>query len=94
MSRFRRAIFGLGCSPILLGCYDPLGLVSAMTLQAKMIFREVCESKISWDAPLPDKQAKLWDNWDRVQLTCTRVYETKCGKLPRARRRAKTNFER
>ena len=34
--------------------YDPLGLVSPMTLQGK----------ISWDAPLPDKLAKLWDSWE------------------------------
>ena len=44
--------------------YDHLGLVSPMTLQGKMIFREACESKISWDAPLPDKLAKLWDSWE------------------------------
>jgi hypothetical protein len=44
--------------------YDPLGLVSPMTLQGKMIFREACESKISWDAPLPAKLAKLWDSWE------------------------------
>ena len=44
--------------------YDPLGLVSPMTLQGKMIFREACESKVPWDATLPDKLAKLWDKWE------------------------------
>jgi hypothetical protein len=44
--------------------YDPLGLVSPMTLQGKMIFREACESKVPWDTTLPDKLAKLWDKWE------------------------------
>jgi hypothetical protein len=39
--------------------YDPLGLVSPMTLQRKLIFREACESKTPWDAALPEKLAKL-----------------------------------
>jgi hypothetical protein len=30
--------------------YDPLGLVSPMTLQGKLIFCEACESKTPWDA--------------------------------------------
>lgn len=29
--------------------YDPLGLVSPMTLLGKNLFREMCESRISWD---------------------------------------------
>jgi hypothetical protein len=44
--------------------YDPLGLVSPMTLQGKLIFREACESKIPWDASLPEKLAKLWEKWE------------------------------
>jgi hypothetical protein len=51
--------------------YDPLGLVSPMTLQVKMIFREACESKVPWDATLPDnsdKLTKLWDKWESQPL--------------------------
>ena len=44
--------------------YDPLGLVSPMTLQGKLIFREACESKTPWDAALPEKLAKLWEKWE------------------------------
>lgn len=44
--------------------YDPLGLVSPMSLQGKMIFREACETKISWDTVLPDKLSKLWASWE------------------------------
>ena len=48
--------------------YDPLALVSPMTLQGKMIFREACESKVPWDATLPDKLAKLWDKCNPTYL--------------------------
>jgi hypothetical protein len=44
--------------------YDHLGLVSPMTLQGKLIFREACESKTPWDAALPEKLAKLWEKWE------------------------------
>lgn len=34
--------------------YDPLGLASPTTLQGKFIYKEACELKQAWDAPLPD----------------------------------------
>ena len=36
--------------------YYPIGLLSPRTLQGKIIYREVCEKKISWDAPLSAEQ--------------------------------------
>jgi hypothetical protein len=56
-----------GEGPSLNDCLDvgpPLGLVSPMTLQGKLIFREACESKTPWDATLPEKLAKLWEKWE------------------------------
>jgi len=38
--------------------YDPLGLVSPLTLKGKFIFRDVCISKVAWDAQLPEQIAK------------------------------------
>lgn len=40
--------------------YDPLGLVSPLTLKGKFIFRDVCISKVAWDAQLPEQVAKVW----------------------------------
>ncbi|XP_068747453.1 uncharacterized protein [Montipora capricornis] len=34
--------------------YDPLGLVSPMMLEGKLIYRAICNQKLAWDAPLPD----------------------------------------
>ena len=35
--------------------YDPLGLVSPVTLQAKLLFRDCCDVKLSWDKELPQQ---------------------------------------
>ena len=32
--------------------YDPLGLAAPTTLQGKLLYREACEEKCAWDAPL------------------------------------------
>ena len=34
--------------------YNPLDLASPTTLQGKQIYRDVCDVKASWDAPIPD----------------------------------------
>ena len=44
--------------------YDPLGLVSPVMLEGKLIYREICNQKLAWDAPLPDVYANRWKNWE------------------------------
>ena len=44
--------------------YDPLGLVSPTTLQGKFLYREACELKEAWDAPLPEAVAVRWKRWE------------------------------
>ncbi|CAB4033869.1 Hypothetical predicted protein, partial [Paramuricea clavata] len=48
--------------------YDPLGLVSPTVLVAKLLYRDICDSKISWDAQLPEPLLKRWKSW-RSSLT-------------------------
>ncbi|KAK3700050.1 hypothetical protein QZH41_004349 [Actinostola sp. cb2023] len=45
--------------------YDPLGIVSPVMLQGKLLYRESCSQKIAWDAPLPEPIAKQWSKWER-----------------------------
>ena len=42
--------------------YDPLGLVSPATLVGKMLYREMCETRLAWDGELPGKMKKKWEN--------------------------------
>lgn len=45
--------------------YDPLGLVSPVTLEGKRLYREMCLQKLGWDTPLPDGLAKTWRRWEQ-----------------------------
>ena len=44
--------------------YDPLGLVSPVTLQGKQIYREACDCKAAWDAPIPENPRLRWLKWE------------------------------
>ena len=46
--------------------YDPLGLVSPLTLEGKLVYRAACESKTRWDANLDKKLSQRWENWERI----------------------------
>ena len=43
--------------------YDPLGLVSAVTLIGKIIFRDICNEHLQWDEELPEKLKQRWVKW-------------------------------
>ena len=40
--------------------YDPLGLVSPVTLIGKLLYRDVCERHLPWDEKLSDNLALQW----------------------------------
>lgn len=47
--------------------YDPLyGLASPLTLQGKFMYREVCQTKSAWDAPLGNELVKRWLRWEQL----------------------------
>ena len=41
--------------------YDPLGIISPPTIIGKIIYCDICGSRISWDKTLPDWTVKKWD---------------------------------
>ena len=43
--------------------YDPLGVVSPVTLVGKIVFRDTCEAKLTWDEQLQGKLLKHWEAW-------------------------------
>ena len=45
--------------------YDPLGLVSPVTLEGKVIFRDVCDEKQAWDAKLAGPLLRRWQKWEQ-----------------------------
>ena len=45
--------------------YDPLGLVAPVTIKGKLIYRDVCNLKVAWGAPLPPPLASEWARWKK-----------------------------
>ena len=43
--------------------FDPLGIISPLALQAKLIFKEVCLLKFSWDDNLPAILTNKWKSF-------------------------------
>ena len=55
--------------------YDPLGLASPVTLSGKVLYRDACDSRIAWDAPLPRDLRDKWSKWEKnlpVQVNAPR----------------------
>ncbi|XP_053392148.1 uncharacterized protein LOC128554860 [Mercenaria mercenaria] len=52
-----------GILSVVSSIYDPLGLVSPVTLQAKAIIQSLCRLKIGWDDQIPQSINNEWHTW-------------------------------
>ena len=43
--------------------YDPLGILSPLTVVMKILSQQICLGKFDWDSPLPDHIECRWKNW-------------------------------
>ena len=48
---------------LILNIFDPLGLVSPITITAKIMLQESWQSKPDWDTPLPESIQRKWREW-------------------------------
>ena len=39
--------------------YDPIGLAAPVSLQGKIVYRNICKEKTAWDAEIPLQIANL-----------------------------------
>ena len=50
--------------------YDPLGLISPIVLQSKLIYQSLCKEKLTWDTIVPEPFKKQWDTFiDKLRYT-------------------------
>ena len=69
--------------------FDPLGVVSPVTVLFKMFFQSLCEAGVGWDDPLT---GKLWEEWNRLlsslrgpeSLVIPRCYFSEMSGCPRS----------
>ncbi|XP_060745195.1 uncharacterized protein LOC132858752 [Tachysurus vachellii] len=52
-----------GLLSVINSLYDPLGFVAPITIQGKVLLRELTENVAEWDAPLPANKRKVWEKW-------------------------------
>lgn len=72
-----------GFLSIVSSMFDPLGLVSPVTLRAKSILQTLCRQRLAWDDQIPVKEAKEWERWlhtlpDLEKISVTRCYKQQC----------------
>lgn len=53
----KRNIIGLSAR-----IYDPLGLLSSVTVCFKMLFQDICAAKLRWDEPLSGELLSRWEH--------------------------------
>ena len=46
--------------------YDPLGLVSPITLSGKFLYHDICYAKLAGDAKLPSNLMQSWVCWEKT----------------------------
>ena len=61
--------------------YDPLGVISPITVQFKILFQELCKDKRDWDEPLEGTYKLTWQRLvvqlhDMQLITLSRCYYT------------------
>ncbi|KAL7871964.1 hypothetical protein SRHO_G00069470 [Serrasalmus rhombeus] len=52
-----------GILSVVSSVYDPLGLVAPCILPAKLILRELCQEKLSWDEEINERHSRRWLQW-------------------------------
>ena len=63
---------------LLAGVFDPLGLISPITLSAKVMFQESCRLKIGWDDQLDGDIRKGVEAWIKGFVDCQRIVIKRC----------------
>ena len=52
-----------GILRFLASIFDPLGIISPVTLYGKILYRESSDLKIGWDEPITNDLLKKWSKW-------------------------------
>jgi hypothetical protein len=53
--------------------YIPLGIASPITLQGKIIYRDICDAKLPWDFELNGTLRNRWSLWEQALLAVVTV---------------------
>ncbi|CAG2254433.1 unnamed protein product [Mytilus edulis] len=71
-----------GILSVVSSIFDPLGLVSPVTLRAKAIVQHLCKEKFGWDEQIPQEYHDKWKSWVK-NLPCLENLSVNRCFLPR-----------
>ena len=54
--------------------FDPLGLICPIVLQAKLLFKELCELKVDWDEVVKSEISEKWNRFLNDLKNCGYIY--------------------
>ncbi len=60
--------------------YDPLGFLAPFVLPAKLILRDLCRVKITWDEEIAGKKAERWLSWLEDLQKLANISVSRCNK--------------
>jgi len=52
-----------GLLSTMISLFDSLGLVAPVVLEARSIYRSLCEQELEWDEEMPEKDLHRWEKW-------------------------------
>ena len=63
---------------LLASLFDPLGIVSPVTVSVKILFQELCEDKVGWDDKLNGERASRFEKWLKELQSVGKVRVPRC----------------
>ena len=63
---------------LLASLFDPLGIVSPMTVSMKILFQEICNQKLDWDEKLKGETKLRWDKWVQDLTITNEIRVNRC----------------
>ena len=58
--------------------FDPLGVLSPILAEMKVLFQMLCKEKFNWDAQLPELSRRRWNRWLQDLQEVHRVLVPQC----------------
>ena len=70
-----------GILSIIASLFDPLGLISPVSLKGKIILQQLSRLRLGWDDPIPDYERQKWRDWLNVLPSLKEVSIPRCVRL-------------
>ena len=58
--------------------FDPVGFLSPVTIQGKIILRDLMNGTVDWDEPLPQEKQEKWTTWRKSLSGLSQIHIPRC----------------